>query len=447
MALCALWPIKDPTDQKDYRIMEHQRNIRWDYLRAFILFLLFIDHCFHAYGTHFSHWHFIYDLHETSPAIDMIYFFLNVLIMPALFFVIGLFVVPHLQTKGMAPFLKNRLKVYGIPWLIGIPLIVPLLCYPRFLHHGLDASYGDYLTSYYFPRLMQGGGPFWVLWFLLFLTLLATFLRRFFSQKPAWLTLWLRHKIMGVIIFTFLVCTLCYLGDLVGGTYHWIGFNSLMENTVPGDWTYHILGLFKVQANRFLLQAFFFFLGVSLGATGLMNKESFWQDLSRHWKKWGAATGLSMALILLHLWAFYEWEIDFSLLYTQEFAHYFAQGYEGPQVWSSFMEHLTHAAPRLIFQGIFLVCAVFFLITLFQAFRFRPAGILCFFTRHSYGFFLLHEIPVIWMQFKLQTVDISPWIKALVVMGVSFPLTLGFVWFFQTFMGSKIRGLSLFSTK
>jgi hypothetical protein len=66
--------------------------------------------------------------------------------MPLLFYVAGYFAVPTIRKKGVAAFLKGKLKRLGIPWLVCILTICPIL--PLIYHYSrnnlvLKESYWD----------------------------------------------------------------------------------------------------------------------------------------------------------------------------------------------------------------------------------------------------------------------------------------------------------------
>ena len=49
--------------------------------------------------------------------------------MPVLFFTAGFFALSSIQRRGPADFIKSKLNRLGIPWLIGVTMIVPVATY------------------------------------------------------------------------------------------------------------------------------------------------------------------------------------------------------------------------------------------------------------------------------------------------------------------------------
>jgi glucan biosynthesis protein C len=60
-------------------------------------------------------------------AADAIRYLFNVFMMPLFFFVAGYFAMPSLERHGTWSFIKGKLRRLGIPWLVGILIIVPLI--------------------------------------------------------------------------------------------------------------------------------------------------------------------------------------------------------------------------------------------------------------------------------------------------------------------------------
>lgn len=392
---------------------EAGRNHIWDYLRSFVFFLLFLDHVFHAYALHFNRWHFFAD--RGADWVDYVYLHNNTIIVPLLFFIIGLFVIPSFQAQGASSFWKGRLMKLGVPWLIGIPFVVPFLCYPQYLHAYPTLGLYDFLTRVYFPDLMQGGGPFWILWYLLVLTGIALALYCYtpvIGWAQQWVKAWANHRLRGTLIFALIVIVLLIGSDLYYGPYHWVGMVNFLEAPSLShevSWIYHVLNLFKVQGSRFLVQGLFFFLGVAVGASPLLKERTLWQAWGDWWKQWLGLYLLSFVAYGIYVGAYLD--DSFGLLFSNRFSLLWHDEYEGPRILEAFYNHLAIACPRLILQGITLVITAMAWISVFHHFMKRLRPWFCTYARHSYGIFLLHELPVIWMQYFLSFYDLPLLIK------------------------------------
>jgi surface polysaccharide O-acyltransferase-like enzyme len=74
------------------------------------------------------------------------------------------------------------------------------------------------------------------------------------------------------------------------------------------------------------------------------------------------------------------------------------------------------AGPRLFLQGICLVLTALAWIACFQRFCRQSRGFFKAYTPNSYGIFLFHEVPVIWMQYFLISSDLPALLKILAVL-------------------------------
>jgi len=76
---------------------------------------------------------------------------IDVFIMPVLFFIAGYFALPSIREKGTGVFLKDKFLRLGIPWLICVIFIVPIVSYIQHYKH-----LGGQPLSYY--------SQFWLNW-------------------------------------------------------------------------------------------------------------------------------------------------------------------------------------------------------------------------------------------------------------------------------------------
>ena len=99
------------------------RLIFFDNLRYLFVLFVVVEHSAHAYDG-LAWWAVV----DPSPSLlaGWLAAFSDVFAMPLLFYIAGYFVLPNLQKKGMAGFLKGKLRRLGIPWLVCILFITPI---------------------------------------------------------------------------------------------------------------------------------------------------------------------------------------------------------------------------------------------------------------------------------------------------------------------------------
>lgn len=129
------------------RIPNGNRVIFFDNLRYFLVLCVVLQHSSNAYSNLI--WWPVAD-NDTSIIADWLRAFIDAFAMPLLFYIAGYFAIPTIQKKGVAPFLTGKLKRLGIPWLISILTICPVL--PLIYHYTrnnltLSTSYWDLWLS------------------------------------------------------------------------------------------------------------------------------------------------------------------------------------------------------------------------------------------------------------------------------------------------------------
>lgn len=113
----------------------NERIFFFDNVRYLLVFLVVIFHITCSY-SHYSTWWAVND--ANSIVFDYIFRFLNIFLMPALFFIAGYFAVPSLHRYGTRLFLQKKIIRLGIPWLIGILLLGPIRIYIYEYSRGIE---------------------------------------------------------------------------------------------------------------------------------------------------------------------------------------------------------------------------------------------------------------------------------------------------------------------
>src|SRR5258708_29801727 len=95
-----------------------------------------------------------------------------VYLMHLMFFLSGLFVWPSLSRKGARTFLYDRLVRLGVPFVVGLYVLMPLSFYPVYRVTAVDPSWSAF-WSHWIVLPFWPSGPMWFLWVLLLFNIAA----------------------------------------------------------------------------------------------------------------------------------------------------------------------------------------------------------------------------------------------------------------------------------
>ncbi|MCG6536367.1 MAG: acyltransferase, partial [Syntrophales bacterium LBB04] len=269
--------------------------LAFDYLRAFIIILVVLHHSILAYAAFVK-------LNPENPVanvtvivdnnrwagFDLIAIFNDFYFMFLLFFISGLFVWGSLSRKGVRMYLRDRLIRLGIPFIVGVTLIMPMAYFPAQLQYGLiHGEHFDYLQFWLaiFKNGLPLSGPLWFVWVLLAFNIPIVLLHHYardLGEKMALRTPFIFRSPLAFWVI------------LVGVSF---GAYSVMQYFFKDDQWIGI-GPFNFQACRLLAYFLYFLAGTALGACGL-DRTFFKPDakLSRLLPVWLAA-GLALYLVV-----------------------------------------------------------------------------------------------------------------------------------------------------
>jgi Acyltransferase family len=362
------------------------RNFACDRARSFVILLVLIHHSVIPY-TYYGHTD-----RQSFLGFDGIVTFNDSFFMAAMFLLSGVFVWPSLQRRGVSDFLRGRWLRLGLPFAFGAAILMPIAYYAVELRN-TGTGFGAYLVKMVTVGPWESG-PIWFLAVLLAFDMLAAVVYR---AAP------------GLVEAIGRLSTAS-----LNRPFHafWALLAASVVAYVPLDLYFGIgrwftLGPLAIQASRILLYVLYFFVGVGIGSVpshlGLLSEDG---GLARRWPAWLAATLLTFAgLIGL-------------IFYKREFL---ADPNNPPLWWDA-----AHA----FFFACFSASQTLNLLALFLKFESRGSSIFDSLRESSFGIFLIHYVPLLWLQYALYGVTLAPTmqetaiLKALIV----FVMTLAISW-------------------
>jgi hypothetical protein len=186
-----------------------------------------------------------------------------------------------LKRKRSVKFLGDRFQRLGVPFLIGVVVVMPLALYPAYRVTASDPSVAAYIRHYLALPFLPNG-PLWFLWLLLALTVLATALFRF---VPHWVEFLARRPASAAAR-----PGRYFIGLALAAALAYVPLALLFT-----PWRWADGGLFAFQYSRPLFYAVFYVAGLAIGANGLDHGLLATDGhLARHWNYWLAGALASL---------------------------------------------------------------------------------------------------------------------------------------------------------
>jgi len=290
--------------------------------------------------------------------------------MPLLFFVSGLFVWRSLEHKGAARFLLGRLTRLGIPFLIGVVVIIPVALYPTMLEielvYGVNQSFGEFWIDFA-QRGFAPPGPLWFVWLLLAFDCLAAFSYLVFRKAGGGSKRRSTSVLNNSLLFALALIGLSFAA-----------YFPMREAFAPSQWLG--IGPFRMEIVRVFLYLLYFGAGVALGARGL-ERGAFRADgpFTKRWWAWLLAGLLSYS--------------GLALVYQS-----------APQ--SPLARYVFIVEMALVVLG---------LTSVFVRFAQRRVPVLDSLSANSYGIYIIHYLVMIWLQYAVLRIDLPAIAKASIV--------------------------------
>jgi surface polysaccharide O-acyltransferase-like enzyme len=364
------------------------RNAAFDRARTFIILLVLIHHSVIPY-TYYGHTD-----RQSFLAFDAVITFNDSFFMAAMFLLSGLFVWPSLERKGVRLFLRERWLRLGLPFAVGAVILMPIAYYAVELRNSGPASG---FAAYWWKTITVGpweSGPIWFLGVLLAFDMLAAVIYRVAPGSVEAIgrvsTAKLEHPAYAF----------------------WMFLAASVVVYVPLDHHFGIarwftLGPIAVQDDRILLYLLYFFVGAGIGAVqGDRSLLSQSGELARRWPLWLAATIVTYSGLMG------------LIIYKREFL---PDPNDPPQWWDN-----VHA----FFFACFSASQTINLLALFLKFDHGGKSILDPLRESSFGIFLIHYAPLLWLQYALFGITLAPLPQATAILKalIVFVLTLAISW-------------------
>jgi surface polysaccharide O-acyltransferase-like enzyme len=364
------------------------RNLAFDRARSCIIVTVLIHHSVIPY-TYYGHTD-----RQSFLGFDGLVTFNDSYFMAAMFLLSGLFVWPSLQRKGVSDFLRGRLLRLGLPYLVGAVILMPIAYYSVELR---NSGPGSGFLAYWWRTVTVGpweSGPIWFLAVLFAFDMLAAVLYRAAPGSVETIgrlsTARLKHPAYAF----------------------WMFLAASVAVYVPLDFYFGIgrwftLGPLAIQADRILLYLLYFFVGAGIGAVkGDRSLLSDQGELARRWPAWLAATLLTFAGLI-------------GLVYYKR--EFLSDPNNPPPWWDT-----AHA----LFFACFSASQTLNLLALFLRFDSRGKSILDSLRESSFGIFLIHYVPLLWLQYALYGITLAPAVQATAILKalIVFVLTFAISW-------------------
>jgi len=301
----------------------------------------------------------------------------DVSLMSLMFFLSGVFVPASLARKGAWTYFSDRMLRIGLPFVLAVLLLMPVAYYPTFRETAADPSVEAYARAWLALPLWPCG-PQWFLWQLLVLNILAAALYRFVASA---------RRALAHLIGLARNRPVRFLTGLAA--FSAVAYLPLALLFNPWDWTVHG-GPFSFQISRPLHYLVYFFAGFAIGTQdldrGLLATDGL---LARRWPLW----------VVVGLVGFGLWAAPTSFMLDDDNAPLATQIAGG--------------------IGFSIACATGCLSMLALCLRFATKRVrtLDSLSANAYGMYLLHYVPVVWLQFALLSVTMFAGFKAAIVFG------------------------------
>lgn len=369
-----------------WKISMSRVNLALGNLRGFVILMVLAFHSFMAYiawqplsPTPFDSPPYEWQAHPIIDSnrwwgFDLFGAFQFLHLMQLMFFLSGLFVWSSLVRKGAATFLIDRVIRLGVPFAVGVILLMPLAYFPAYSVRSVDPSWSGF-WSHWISLPFWPSGPTWFLWFILVLNVS--------TGGIYWLAPRSKQFMVHLSDFAGRYPERFFISLVAASALIYLPLARLFE-----PWQWIAFGPFAIQPSLAPQYAVYFLAGLTVGAGGI-DRGFLGSDgmLAQRWVAW-----LVSAVV-----AFLLWVVPAALIEKGQLA----------------LPVLGIA--RELGVVLFAASACFASIAFFL--RFATLGrIFWSISENAYGIYLFHYVFVIWMQYSLLRFPIPAIVKGAIVL-------------------------------
>ena len=304
---------------------------------------------------------------------DLFCAFQYVYLMHLMFLLSGLFVWPSLSRKGGGKFLYDRFLRLGVPFAIGLYVLMPVAYYPVYRVTAVDPSWSAF-WSHWIALPFWPSGPMWFLWLLLVFNVAAAGL------------FWLAPR-AGEALGELSAKAGSHPGRFFIALVSVLALAYLPLATVFEPWQWMQFGPFAFQPSLAPQYVIYFFAGLGVGTygfdRGLLEGDGM---LARRWARWLVGTAA----------AFLLWVVPTTLIVHGTLV-------PGLRLVASLGLVLCPASACLALAAVFL------------RFAGRQRPVFESLADNAYGIYLVHYVFVIWLQYILLHAPLFAVAKAAIV--------------------------------
>jgi len=212
------------------------------------------------------------DAHRLPLGFDIFSAWVDVFAMATFFLVSGLFVWPCLARKGAARFISERALRIGLPFVVGVLVLLPIATVPTYLQTATHPSFADFWQRF-LALPFWPSGPLWFLWVLFAADILAAGIYSFFPRA---------NDVVVRLGYAARVHPWKFGAGVIAASA--AGYIPLALLFGPFPWGQ--FGPISIQLSRPAQYAVYFFAGAVIGACGIEHELTGPNGLlARHWRR------------------------------------------------------------------------------------------------------------------------------------------------------------------